>query len=429
MPPSLLFYLWWMLENTATHYFIFDFLLRETGTGGRHMLPLWIGANAALTLFMLRFQIPFAFLWDILFLIFFSVYALKIRLPEFTAPVSALILLLTLKEGLSASLLSWSSRNVHSATGGLAEQIGISALIVFLFFLAQKMISERYSRALRQAAPSFLYFLTIPCLLFSFIIRFSMQLDSLALEASLNALNPRLHAALFFLLLTASAVFVLLLEAFRQIARLSEKEKQTAVLERQIAGQRLYLREARKRNAQYASFHHDIENHFLVLSGLLHEKHLPQAEAYLLGLRKQNAPLTIPISTGNMALDALLSEKLGYAEAWQIRVEHSIKIPTDFAIDNLDLCALFSNLFDNAITACQKQRTARFFSLRTVTRGRFLFIEETNPAAAATEIQEGTGFRNMRQIAEKYHGTVETERKDGIVRISVLLCSPETPVS
>lgn len=429
MQHSLFFYVWWMLENTFTHYFAFVFLQRETGADGRRALPLWIAANAVLTLFMTRFQIPFSFLWDTLFLIAFTAYALKIRIPEFTSPVSALILLFTLKEGLSASLLSWSARNIHSATGGRVEQVCLSALLVFLFFLAQRAISDRYSCALRLADASCLYLLAVPCILFVLMIRFSMQLDSPALEAYLTGLDFRFHAILLFLLLTASAVFVLLLEAFRQIARLSEKEKQTAVLERQIAGQRLYLREARKRNAQYASFHHDIENHFLVLSGLLHERQLPQAEAYLLGLRKQSAPLTIPISTGNMALDALLSEKLGYAEAWQIRVEHSIKIPTDFAIDNLDLCALFSNLFDNAITACQKQRTARFFSLRTITRGRFLLIEETNPAAAATEIQEGTGFRNMRQIAEKYHGTVETEKKGGIVRISVLLCSPETPVS
>lgn len=426
MHHSLFLYVWWMLENAFTHYFAFDFLQRETGADGRRALPLWIATNAVLTLFMTRFQIPFSFLWDTLFLIAFTAYALKIRIMVFTAPASALILLFTLKEGLSASLLSWLSRNIHSATGGLTEQVCFSALLVFLFFLAQRTISDRYSCALRLANASCLYLLAVPCILFVLMIRFSMQLDSPALEAYLTALDFRFHAVLLFLLLTASAVFVLFLESFRQIARLSGKENETALLERQLADQQMYIREAREKNAQYASFQHDIENHFLVLSGLLHEKRLSQAEAYLTGLRKQGAPLTISISTGNAALDALLREKLSYAKAQGIRVNHSIKIPAGLAIENLDLCSLFSNLFDNAAAACQKEPVTRLLSLRTVTRGRILMIESINPTSTAG-IREGTGLRNVRQIAEKYHGTVETELKDGIFRISVLLCSRETP--
>ena len=426
MPQSLLFYIWWILENIFTHYFAFNFLLRETGTDGRHMLRFWIASNAALTFFMIRCQIPFAFLWDILFLIVFAAYALRIRIPELTAPVSSLILLFTLKEGLSASLMSWSARNLPSSTGGLAEQIFLSALLVFLFFLSQRAISVRYSCALKQADASCLYLLALPCVLFVFTIRFSMRLDSPALETYLTALDSRLHAVLLFLLLTASITFVLFLESFRKIARLSGKEKETALLERQLAGQQSYILETQERNAQYASFQHDIENHFLVLSGLLHEKRLSQAEAYLTGLRKRSAPLGTSISTGNTALDALLREKLSYAKAQGIRVKHSIKIPAGLAIENLDLCSLFSNLFDNAVTACQEETVTRSLSLRTVTRGRVLMIESINPTTAAG-IREGTGLRNVRQLAEKYHGTVETELKDGIFRISVLLCSRDTP--
>lgn len=426
MRHSLFFYVWWTLENAFTHYFAFDFLQRETGADGRRALPLWISANAVLTLFMTRFQIPFPFLWDTLFLTAFTAYVLKIRIMEFIAPVSALVLLFTLKEGLSASLLSWSARNIHSATGGLAEQVCLSTLLVFLFFLAQRAISGRYSCALRLANVPCLYLLAVPCILFVLMIRFSMQLDSPAFEAYLTALDFRLHAVLLLLLLTASTVFILFLESFRQIARLSGKEKETALLERQLAGQQTYIREAREKNTQYASFQHDIENHFLVLSGLLREKRLSQAEDYLTGLRKRCAPLTISISTGNAALDALLREKLGYAKAQRIRVNHSIKIPAGCAIENLDLCSLFSNLFDNAAAACQKEPVTRVLSLRTVTRGHFLMVECINPTAAA-EIQEGTGLRNVRRTAEKYHGTVETELKDGVFRISVLLCSRKTP--
>lgn len=421
---SSLFYVWWILENLLTHYFAFNFLLRETRTNGSYMLPLWLAANAVFTFFAIYFRLPFTFLWDMLFLILFAICALKIRILEFTAPVSVLILLFTLKEGFSASLLSFSACNLLSSSGGIREQLFLSALLVLLFFLAQRGITARYSHAMRQAASSCLYLLILPCILFVFLIRFAMQLDNPSFEGYLSGLDIRLRAVLFLLLLTVTAILSLLLEVFGRIAILYEKEKQAALFAQQLSGQKRAVQEAQERNMRYASFQHDIENHLLILSGLLHEKQLSSAEAYLQKLRKQSPPLTVSVSTGSPALDALLREKFGYAESRQIHVSHSVKIPADSAIEDIDLCILFSNIFDNAVTACLKAPDTRFLSLRTVTRGHLLMIEGINSSASAAEIREGTGLRNIRQIAEKYQGTVEMEENNGVFRINILLCSP-----
>ena len=60
-------------------------------------------------------------------------------------------------------------------------------------------------------------------------------------------------------------------------------------LEDQMKEQSIYLEEAKMRNEKYRRFHHDIDNHFLVLSGLIHEKKYEEAEIYFENLKHNNA--------------------------------------------------------------------------------------------------------------------------------------------
>lgn len=421
----LLFDSWWVLENVTTHYFAFDFLSCETETNRRIILPFWLVSNAVLTICVIHFHIPGAFLWDMLFLAFFSRFILKIRLKETAAPIAALITLFTLKEGFSAAILSWASRNLYLPNGGLKEQVLFSMVLVLLFCFSLHYIRSKYSKALQQTASSCLYLMLLPCILFVCLIRFSLQLDSRSFAPYLISLSTWFRSIFLFLLAAAAIMFGSLLKIDYQLMMLGGKEKQAAFLEYQLAGQQSCIDEALNRNAQYASFQHDIDNHLLVLSGLLHEKQFVQAETYLSRLKQSSKSPPVPILTGNMALDILLREKLGYAESQQIKVTHHIKIPPSFSIDSIDLCALFSNLLDNAITAAQKKpHGQRSLSLQTAARSHFLTIEAINTAVPTARIKAGTGLQNIRQIAEKYHGCMETEQKDGCFRISILLYAP-----
>ncbi len=67
-----------------------------------------------------------------------------------------------------------------------------------------------------------------------------------------------------------------------------------------------------------------------------------------------------------------------------------------------------------------------FLTICTRSRSRFLVIEEVNSAAPGQSVTMGTGLNNIRDIAEKYEGTMELEKGGGTFRISVLLCSKKT---
>ena len=57
-------------------------------------------------------------------------------------------------------------------------------------------------------------------------------------------------------------------------------------------------------------------------------------------------------------------------------------------------------------------------------RSQLLFIESANTASNVSQpVKEGIGLNNIKNMAEKYQGTMEWEICDGVFRISVLLCS------
>lgn len=90
----------------------------------------------------------------------------------------------------------------------------------------------------------------------------------------------------------------------------------------------------------------------------------------------------------------------------------------------MDLCIIFSNLLDNAIHACMNESPEnRHFSIFTKVKAQFLIIEETNATSDSSPITPGIGLHNVQILAEKYQGTMDFENKNGIFRITVLLCS------
>ena len=81
-------------------------------------------------------------------------------------------------------------------------------------------------------------------------------------------------------ILGACAIFFIILKLVSKIITLSIEETEQKRLQDQIKKQYIYLEEAKKRNERYRMFQHDIDNHFLVLSGLIHEKKYNEAEEY-----------------------------------------------------------------------------------------------------------------------------------------------------
>ena len=98
---------------------------------------------------------------------------------------------------------------------------------------------------------------------------------------------------------------------------------------------------------------HDIKKHLEVLRSL---KNLDseQAKEYSDVIEKEVDVLFEGFQCSNKILSVIMSQKISEAENLSIKVETKIEDILFEFVNDLDLTAIFANLWDNAIEACQK---------------------------------------------------------------------------
>lgn len=425
---DMIFYFSWVLVNSLCYYAEFDFLIRFTETHKRRHTLLYIAVNSVLTIIAISMQMTSIFsFFQIVLLILFSTILLKIKFRYIVAPVVIIFTLSTFMEGFAAVFMRYISLTLKSPILGLAFQLILAAILAGFFFLELRFITKRYRPTNQAAISSYLYILLLPCTLIVWAIRVSLGLDSgVGLLSNTALVNGNVLSVLTALLWLTGAliVFFVIIEVFHKITTLSQQEIEKALLANQIKEQHNYIDEARQRNEGYQAFHHDINNHLLVLSGLLHRQEYKQAETYLKKLNFTSGNLASDISSGNSVLDVLLWEKIRYANKNGITVTCDVQIPKDSPIDDIDLCILFSNGLDNAILACMNLTLEKkSISLIAKPKHSFLLINIVNDTDFTdTPISYGTGLQNIKLTAEKYGGAVHTEKADNKFYLSILLC-------
>lgn len=424
-PSTTLFYVWWLFINGLQHYWELDFICSITGRQNIKYMLLWLTVTTITTFIVVYFQLSGMPVLHLVLLVVFLTFLLKIQCIDIVAPVVVVFTLSTFLEGFSALGMYLIAGNVNTYLKGTISQILLSAVLTVLFGLSLRIIRKRYAFTAQNKMSSYLYILLLPCAFIVFAIRQGLHLDKLALQEYLSTLDSSSLFFAFIMMIGAVVVFFIMIEVFCKILHLAQQETSMALLASQVQRQKSYIEEAGKRNIQYASFQHDINNHLLVLTGLIHRGDYEDAEQYAKKLHISMP--AVAISTGNAIADTLLTEKWSYAKENEIKVNFKVSIPTDFGMDDMDLCVVLANIIDNAIQANMNLPIKeRFLSLTTKTRAQFLMIEAENPTTEGQSVEVGIGLSNVNSIAQKYKGTAELQNSDGSFRISVLLCSSKT---
>ena len=227
------------------------------------------------------------------------------------------------------------------------------------------------------------------------------------------------QAVLFGLQGMGLAALLCTLYAYRQLCQGFRDRAALDAVTQAAQAQRVYVTEAQARYDRTKSFRHDVKNHLSVLDGLLKNEKLDEGREYLKKLETVSEALSFPYQTGNPVVDILLGEKLGLAK--EITAEVSLVLPNPCGIDDFDLCVLFANVLDNAITACRAQDGAKSIRISGKRQGDFYMLTFENTCADEPLPPAGTGLSNIRAVAEKYHGAVLTEKTGGWFSLNVLL--------
>ena len=151
----------------------------------------------------------------------------------------------------------------------------------------------------------------------------------------------------------------------------------------------------------------------------------------------------------HVALDALMSLKMREFKAKGVNMECSLKVPAEVSISNSELCALVSNMLDNALNACEDVDPGkRFVVFRASVKGSYLVLDMRNSKSASegdegrettrrgilerirfaeeqtsggSLAEHGWGLSVIDTIVQRYDGAVSLERSKAGFRMSVMV--------
>lgn len=213
-----------------------------------------------------------------------------------------------------------------------------------------------------------------------------------------------------------------------KIARSYEDKIELCLIRKQNELQLANYTEICKKYDQSRRTIHDIKKHLAMLKELsnLNSK---ESEEYSTLIERQVDSLFSGFQCSNQILSIVMSQKLSVAENENIDVKLNIEdVDLDF-FDNLDITAIFANLWDNAIDACCKiDKENRYINVVLVRKNDMLVIyfensfngivnEENNKLRTTkNNSNSGWGLSILNSVAEKYNGVFFFEYNKSIFK-------------
>lgn len=231
-------------------------------------------------------------------------------------------------------------------------------------------------------------------------------------------------------------IFVILAIMRKSISEIEEQHISN-LLSKQIDNQIEYYNKVNAIYDEFRSFRHDLKNHLLCLRSLISADETEKAIDYINDIENLSSVQKKEYNTGNIIIDALLSDKKEQAVNFGIDIIFNGYIPTN-GISNTDLCIIVANAIDNSIEACQKGQNDSIKEIRINSdfRQGYFFFDITNPifenikysknkliTSKKDQINHGFGISNIMRTVKKYDGQadISTENNEFKLDISLLL--------
>jgi sensor histidine kinase YesM len=291
----------------------------------------------------------------------------------------------------------------------------ILLLLLVLFFIHYAVIPK--TQLPSQYGISMAVFMLLMALFTNSITVLSFQFTDRSSRLAIYAFSLGVVLFLYFL--------------FFRIVREYEEKSVYKIMLRQMESQQKYLQESVQTYNEMRCLRHEIKNHVFYMQTLLKQKKLSDLEDYFHQVYHREYAFDM-IDSGNDAVNALLSQKRAYAESKNIHVSIQTAIPNSLPIDEADLCAVMSNLLDNAMEACESlpnpsisfavQQAGQYIHISCKNTVAFDVCKE-NPDLQTTKQlgNHGVGLRIVREIVEKYDGMMNFNVEDMVFVITLML--------
>lgn len=198
-----------------------------------------------------------------------------------------------------------------------------------------------------------------------------------------------------------------------------------------LAGLReVYYQGLRQQETQVRRLRHDLRNHLTAVRGFLEQGDEQGAIGYLDQIAGSPALRGTRRLCENEAANAVLTAKAEAMEREGVAADFAVFLPRDLPVADMDLCALLGNALDNAIEGSRGAGERRITIRCKADKGLFMLrVENTlggavQPDLATTKTDKaahGFGIPGMREIAERYGGTLDAGVRDNGFELVVCL--------
>ncbi len=178
---------------------------------------------------------------------------------------------------------------------------------------------------------------------------------------------------------------------------------------------------------------HDMKNHLLILSNYAEQGDIESISNYIKEMGNNLCTEKNGFWTGNRILDLVISQKRSVAKRKEIDFQIQASRLPQLSIKDSEICALFGNLLDNAIEACEKiQSDKRWIVLNINTQESLMYICISNNVAAIPQKKKerfvsekpnksmhGFGLKSVERIVKRHGGLISYDTKGDSFRVGI----------
>lgn len=242
-----------------------------------------------------------------------------------------------------------------------------------------------------------------------------------------------------------SYIFLLLMILAAMRGMHDMRVEQNEIMELQAERQRLHSERELARVTEdnledLRSIRHDLKNQYSYMQILLAQRRYGELEEYF----QQSSENLLPqlgqfIDCGNRVVNTILNMEFAKARKAEVAFAHQLVVPPVLPFGEDDLCAVLTNLLDNAIEECARLKRAGredvSSRIEIYPQRSYLFVLCRNTTDRTELVRSGRGLRTTKgdeqlhghgtrivtKIAEKYNGCAEFALSDGMFVAKLLL--------
>ena len=300
-----------------------------------------------------------------------------------------------------------------------------------IFMLVLIILIGMFTKSKNKAVPLryWLLLMTVPVTTLGTLTVYQYYIDRLAPGEEINA---------YIIISTVGIVFIniLVFSLFSKLQNQLEIQRNNDLLNTQMRLEKQSFKQIEESYNRTRELRHDLKNHILVLKGIAENGTKDEMLQYLEKMTDAVEEATYISMSKNTAVDAVLNEKLLYAQKNGISTQFDITPLKNTKVSPMDICTVISNALDNAVEACAKIDSVsdRYLKLKIKGTDEEIIISVENPykdepkRRAGTYISlkkesenHGLGLKSIKRTVDKNKGDMLVKYENGIFNLVISL--------